>query len=133
MIYAYAEATVPKVTLILRKAYGGAYIVMSSKHLRSDINYAYPNAEIAVMGPEGAVSIVFRKQIEAAENPSAARAEKTRQYREELANPFVAASRGYLDDVILPADSRVRLIAALESLREKRQATPARKHGNIPL
>lgn len=133
MIYAYAEASVPKVTLILRKAYGGAYIVMSSKHLRADLNYAYPNAEIAVMGPEGAVSIVFRRQIEAAEDQAAARAEKTRQYREELANPFVAASRGYLDDVILPADSRIRLVAALESLREKRQSTPARKHGNIPL
>jgi acetyl-CoA carboxylase carboxyltransferase component len=133
MIYAYAEATVPKVTLILRKAYGGAYIVMSSKHLRADLNYAYPNAEIAVMGPEGAVSIVFRRQIEASEDKAAARAEKTRQYREELANPFVAASRGYLDDVIEPVESRARLIAALESLREKRQATPARKHGNIPL
>lgn len=133
MIYAYAEATVPKVTIILRKAYGGAYIVMSSKHLRSDLNFAWPNAEIAVMGPDGAVSIVFRKDIEAAEDPSATRAEKTRQYREDLANPFVAASRGYLDDVIQPAESRMRLIAALESLREKRQPTPARKHGNIPL
>jgi len=133
MIYAYAEAVVPKVTLILRKAYGGAYIVMSSKHLKGDINYAYPSAEIAVMGPEGAVSIVFRREIEAAEDQAAARAEKTRQYREELANPFVAASRGYLDDVILPAESRVRLIEALESLREKRQPSPPRKHGNIPL
>jgi len=133
MIYAYAEATVPKVTIILRKAYGGAYIVMSSKHLRSDLNYAWPNAEIAVMGPDGAVSIVFRRDIEAAENPVAMRAEKTRQYREDLANPFVAASRGYLDDVIQPVESRIRLIAALESLREKRQPAPARKHGNIPL
>ena len=133
MIYAYSEATVPKVTVILRKAYGGAYIVMSSKHLRSDLNYAWPNAEIAVMGPDGAVSIVFRRDIEAAEDPAAARAQKTQQYREELANPFVAASRGYLDDVILPEESRARLIAALESLREKRAPTPARKHGNIPL
>jgi acetyl-CoA carboxylase carboxyltransferase component len=133
MIYAYAEATVPKVTIILRKAYGGAYIVMSSKHLRSDLNYAWPNAEIAVMGPDGAVSIVFRRDIDAADDPAAIRAEKTRQYREELANPFVAASRGYLDDVIQPAESRVRLIAAMESLREKRQPTPTRKHGNIPL
>jgi acetyl-CoA carboxylase carboxyltransferase component len=133
MIYAYAEATVPKVTIILRKAYGGAYIVMSSKHLRSDLNYAWPNAEIAVMGPEGAVSIVFRRDIEAAEDAVAAKAEKTKQYREELANPFIAASRGYLDDVIYPEESRTRLIAALESLREKRQPTPARKHGNIPL
>jgi acetyl-CoA carboxylase carboxyltransferase component len=133
MIYAYAEATVPKVTIILRKAYGGAYIVMSSKHLRSDLNYAWPNAEIAVMGPEGAVSIVFRKDIETASDPAAARAEKTRQYRQELANPYIAASRGYLDDVIQPEESRARLVAALESLREKRQQTPSRKHGNIPL
>ncbi len=133
MIYAYAEATVPKVTIILRKAYGGAYIVMSSKHLRADLNFAWPNAEIAVMGPEGAVSIVFRREIEAAADPKAARAEKTRLYREELANPYIAASRGYLDDVIQPAESRARLIAALESLREKRQPTPQRKHGNIPL
>jgi acetyl-CoA carboxylase carboxyltransferase component len=133
MIYAYSEASVPKVTLILRKAYGGAYIVMSSKHLRSDLNFAWPNAEIAVMGPDGAVSIVFRKEIDAAEDKSAARAEMTRQYREDLANPFVAASRGYLDDVILPAESRARLALALESLREKRQPSPARKHGNIPL
>jgi acetyl-CoA carboxylase carboxyltransferase component len=133
MIYAYAEATVPKLTIILRKAYGGAYIVMSSKHLRGDYNCAWPNAEIAVMGPDGAVSIVFRKEIEAAEDPASVRAQKTQQYRAELANPFVAASRGYLDDVIQPAESRARLIAALESLREKRQPTPARKHGNIPL
>ena len=125
MIYAYAEATVPKVTIILRKAYGGAYIVMSSKHLRSDLNLAWPNAEIAVMGPDGAVSIVFRKDIDASDDPAATRLLKTQQYREELANPFVAASRGYLDDVIQPAESRIRLIAALESLREKRQATPA--------
>jgi acetyl-CoA carboxylase carboxyltransferase component len=133
MIYAYAEATVPKVTIILRKAYGGAYIVMSSKHLRSDLNLAWPNAEIAVMGPEGAVSIIFRKELEAAPDPAAARAEKTRLYRQELANPYIAASRGYLDDVIQPAESRMRLIAALDSLREKRQPTPSRKHGNIPL
>ena len=133
MIYAYAEATVQKVTIIMRNANGGAYIVMSSKHLRSDLNFAWPNAEIAVMGPEGAVSIVFRKDIEAAADPAAVRAEKTQQYRQELANPYIAASRGYLDDVIQPTESRVRLIAALESLREKRQSTPARKHGNIPL
>ncbi len=133
MIYAYAEATVPKLSIIMRKAYGGAYIVMSSKNLRGDLNLAWPNAEIAVMGPDGAVSIVFRKEIEAAEDPAAVRAQKTQQFREELANPFVAASRGYLDDVIPPAESRWRLIAALESLREKRQTTPPRKHGNIPL
>jgi acetyl-CoA carboxylase carboxyltransferase component len=133
MIYAYAEASVPKITIILRKAYGGAYIVMSSKHLRADLNYAWPNAEIAVMGPDGAVSIVFRKEIETSDDPAATRAQKTQQYREELANPFVAASRGYLDDVIQPSESRLRLIAALDSLRDKRQQTPARKHGNIPL
>ena len=133
MIYAYSEATVPKVAIILRKAYGGAYIVMSSKHLKCDYNLAWPQAEIAVMGPEGAVKIVFRKEINASDNPEAATLERTRQYREEFANPYLAASRGYLDDVIVPGDSRKRLIAALESLHEKRQSTPARKHGNIPL
>jgi acetyl-CoA carboxylase carboxyltransferase component len=133
MIYAYSEATVPKVAIILRKAYGGAYIVMSSKHLKCDYNLAWPQAEIAVMGPEGAVKIVFRKEINAAKDPAAATTERTRQYREEFANPYLAASRGYLDDVILPGESRIRLIAALESLREKRQTTPNRKHGNIPL
>lgn len=133
MIYAYSEATVPKVAIILRKAYGGAYIVMSSKHLKCDYNLAWPQAEIAVMGPEGAVKIVFRKEINASDNPAAATLERTRQYREEFANPYLAASRGYLDDVIVPGESRKRLIAALESLHEKRQSTPARKHGNIPL
>lgn len=133
MIYAYAEATVPKLAVILRKAYGGAYIVMSSKHLRSDLNFAWPNAEIAVMGPEGAVQIVFRKEIDAAEDSDATRKEKTQQYREEFANPYVAAARGYLDDVILPAETRLRLIAGLESLATKRQTVPQRKHGNIPL
>jgi acetyl-CoA carboxylase carboxyltransferase component len=133
MIYAYAEATVPKLAVILRKAYGGAYIVMSSKHLQSDINFAWPNAEIAVMGPEGAVNIVFRRELAAAEDPAARREEMIAKYRSELANPYVAASRGYLDDVIEPEKSRARLISALESLRNKRQATPSRKHGNIPL
>ena len=106
---------------------------MSSKHIGADVNYAFPTAEIAVMGPDGAVSIVFRKEIEASEDPAATRAQKTQQYREELANPFVAASRGYLDDVIAPEESRLRIIAALDFLRDKRQATPKRKHGNIPL
>ncbi len=133
MIYAYSEATVPKLALILRKAYGGAYIVMSSKHLGSDMNFALPNAEIAVMGPEGAVNIVFRKEIEAAEDKTARQTELTRKYREELATPLVAAARGYLDDIIEPEECRQRLVNALESLREKRQATPPRKHGNIPL
>jgi len=133
MIYAYAEATVPKLALIMRKAYGGAYIVMSSKHLRSDLNFAWPNAEIAVMGPEGAVQIVFRKEIESSENPAETRLEKSRQYREELANPYVAASRGYLDDVIYLEETRIRFIKGLESLQSKRQSVPQRKHGNIPL
>jgi acetyl-CoA carboxylase carboxyltransferase component len=133
MIYAYAEATVPKVSVILRKAYGGAYIVMSSKHLHGDLNYAWPGAEIAVMGPDGAVQIIFRKEISASADPAATQAERTRQYREELANPYLAAAHGYLDDVILPSETRQRLIAALESLRDKRAPTPSRKHGNIPL
>ncbi len=133
LIFAYAEATVPKVTLILRKAYGGAYIVMGSKHLAGDVNLAWPAAEIAVMGPESAVNVVFRKDLVAAADPESCRADLIRRYREELANPFVAASRGYLDDVIDPAESRARLIAALDFLRDKRQPAPKRKHGNIPL
>ncbi len=133
MIYAYAEATVPKVSVILRKAYGGAYIVMSSKHLGGDLNFAWPNAEVAVMGPDGAVNIIYRKELAAAENPAGLRTELTDQYRSEMANPYIAASNGYLDDVIHPAETRARLVDALESLSDKRQKTPARKHGNIPL
>ncbi len=133
MIYAYAEATVPKVSIILRKSYGGAYIVMSSKHLGGDQNFAWPNAEVAVMGPDGAVKIVFRKEIESAADKVTAQAELTQKYRAELATPLIAAGRGYLDDVILPEESRARLILALESLRDKRQSVPNRKHGNIPL
>lgn len=133
LAYAYSEATIAKVTLILRKAYGGAYIVMGSKHLGGDYNLAWMNAEIAVMGPEGAVSIVFSKDIAAAENPAVERDRLIRNYRMEFATPLIAASRGYLDDVIDPTESRVRIIRALEVLREKRQNTPSRKHGNIPL
>ena len=133
MIFAYAEASVPKVSIILRKAYGGAYIVMSSKHLGGDLNFAWPNAEVAVMGPEGAVNIIYRKDLAAAEDPSALRKQLTDQYRADLANPYIAASSGYLDDIIQPAESRARVIDALESLRDKRKKTPARKHGNIPL
>ena len=133
MIFAYAEASVPKVSIILRKAYGGAYIVMSSKHLRGDINYAWPNAEIAVMGPEGAVQVVYRKELLGSENADEVRAKLVNTYRQDLATPFVAASRGYLNDIILPADSRQRIISALEALRDKREPTPARKHTNIPL
>jgi acetyl-CoA carboxylase carboxyltransferase component len=133
MIYAYAEATVPKLSIILRKAYGGAYIVMSSKHLRGDINFALPNAEIAVMGPEGAVNIVFRKEIQAAADGETTRQAYIDEYRNEFSNPYVAASRGYIDDVILPEECRQKLILALESLQQKKAVTPARKHGNIPL
>lgn len=136
LLFAYAEATVPKVSLILRKAYGGAYIVMSSKHLKGDANFAWPNAEIAVMGPEGAVAIMFRKELTEAECKGGAeqtRAELTAHYRSQLANPYVAASRGYLDDIIEPAESRARIARALRMLREKREGTPKRKHGNIPL
>jgi acetyl-CoA carboxylase carboxyltransferase component len=133
LAYAYSEATVAKVTLILRKAYGGAYIVMGSKHLGGDYNLAWANAEIAVMGPEGAVSIVFSKDIAAAEDPKAERERLIKNYRAEFATPLIAASRGYLDDVIDPSESRIRIIRALEVLREKRQNTPPRKHGNIPL
>jgi acetyl-CoA carboxylase carboxyltransferase component len=133
LAYAYSEATVPKVTVILRKAYGGAYIVMGSKHLGGDLNLAWASAEIAVMGPEGAVSIIFSKDLQAAEDPAAERERLIKDYRTEFATPLIAASRGYLDDVIDPSESRVRVIRALEVLREKRQDTPARKHGNIPL
>jgi acetyl-CoA carboxylase carboxyltransferase component len=133
MIYAYAEATVPKVAIILRKAYGGAYIVMSSKHLGGDINYALPNAEIAVMGPDGAVKIIFRREIAAAKDPAVEEQRLTDQYREELANPYEAASRGYLDDVISAEECRESVIAAFDALRNKRQAISSRKNGNIPL
>lgn len=133
LAYAYSEATVPKVTLILRKAYGGAYIVMGSKHLGGDVNYALSCAEIAVMGPEGAVNIIFARDIQADADPAARRAALIENYRLEMANPFIAASHGYLDDVIDSSESRQRLISSLEVLREKRQASPSRKHGNIPL
>ena len=133
LIYAYAEATVPKVTVITRKAYGGAYDVMSSKHLRGDINFAWPTAEIAVMGPEGAVNIIFRRQIAEAADPDAERARLVAEYRAKFANPYVAASRGFVDDVIEPRTTRPRLINALEMLRNKRDTNPPKKHGNIPL
>lgn len=133
LIWAYAEATVPKVTVITRKAYGGAYIVMGSKHLRGDINYAWPSAEIAVMGPEGAVNIVFRKEIAAAGDPDAERERLIREYREQFANPYIAAARGYIDDVIEPQETRPRLIEALKMLQNKRDTNPPKKHGNIPL
>ena len=133
LLYAYCEATVPKLTVITRKAYGGAYDVMSSKHIRGDWNVAWPTAELAVMGPEGAVNILYRKEIEAADDPDALRQQKITEYQERFANPYVAAGLGYLDDVIAPRETRPRLIAALRSLRNKRQELPRKKHGNIPL
>ena len=133
LLYAYAEATVPKLTVITRKAYGGAYDVMSSKHIRGDYNVAWPSAEIAVMGPEGAVNIVYREEIERANDPDAKRKELVAAYIERFANPYVAAARGYLDDVIEPHETRPRLCAALRSLAGKRDTNPKRKHGNIPL
>ncbi len=133
LLYAYCEATVPKLTVITRKAYGGAYDVMSSKHIRGDFNIAWPSAEIAVMGPDGAVNIIFRKELEKAKDPVARKAELVAEYREKFASPYVAAERGYIDDVIEPKETRPRLINALEMLSNKRDANPAKKHGNIPL
>ena len=133
LIFAYAEATVPKISVITRKAYGGAYIVMSSKHLRADINLAWPSAEIAVMGAEGAVNIIYRDEIRRSENPGQTREARIAEYKEQFTNPYIAASRGYLDDVIDPAETRVQLIKALGMLQNKRDSLPAKKHGNIPL
>ena len=133
LLFAYCEATVPKVTVITRKAYGGAYDVMSSKHIRGDVSLAWPTAEIAVMGIEGAVNIVFRSELSSSSDPEALRAKLEREYRENLANPYVAAARGYVDDVIEPRETRPRLINALEMLENKRDANPPKKHGNIPL
>jgi propionyl-CoA carboxylase beta chain len=133
LLYAFAEATVPKITVITRKAYGGAYDVMSSKHIRGDVNLAWPNAEIAVMGPEGAINILYRRELAEAADPQARRAELIQEYRDKFANPYVAASWGYLDDVIEPSQTRPRLINALEMLRNKRAENPPKKHGNIPL
>ncbi len=132
-LYAYAEASVPKISIITRKAYGGAYVVMSSKSLRGDINYAWPTAEIAVMGPDGAVNIIFRGEIAKAEKPDERKKELVQDYRDKFANPYVAAARGYLDDVIDPRDTRPKLIKALEMLRNKTDRLPPKKHGNIPL
>ena len=123
----------PKLTVITRKAYGGAYDVMSSKHIRGDLNLAWPTAEIAVMGPEGAIDIIFRKELAEAPDPEARRRELVEAYRAQFANPYIAAERGYIDDVIEPRETRPRLIAALELLQTKRQTNPKRKHGNIPL
>jgi propionyl-CoA carboxylase beta chain len=133
LLYAYAEATVPKITVITRKAYGGAYCVMASKHIRTDFNYAYPTAEIAVMGPEGAVNILYRRELAEAADPVALRARLVAEFRSKLANPFVAASRGFVDEIIQPRTTRTKLIAALAGCENKRDRNPPRKHGNIPL
>ncbi len=133
LLYAYCEATVPKVTVITRKAYGGAYDVMSSKHVRGDINYAWPTAEIAVMGPEGAVNILFKDDIEKAADPEQRRKELITEYTEKFANPYIAAGRGYIDEIIEPSQTRTKLINALEMLKNKRDTNPPKKHGNIPL
>jgi propionyl-CoA carboxylase beta chain len=133
IIYAYCEATVPKVTVVTRKAYGGAYDVMSSKHHGGDINYAYPTAEIAVMGPDGAVNIVFRKEISEAQDPEGTRKRLIDEYRNNFASPFKAAELGYIDQIIYPENTRPKLIRALEMLKGKKDSLPARRHGNIPL
>ncbi|HEU5298322.1 MAG TPA: carboxyl transferase domain-containing protein [bacterium] len=133
LLFAYCEATVPKLTVVTRKAYGGAYDVMSSRHIRADLNLAWPSAEIAVMGPEGAIEIIFRRELAAAGDPAALRAKLVADYRAQFANPYIAAMRGYIDDVIEPRETRPRLIAALAMLESKRQSLPKKKHGNIPL
>jgi propionyl-CoA carboxylase beta chain len=134
LLYAYAEATVPKITVITRKAYGGAYCVMASKHLRTDVNYAYPTAEIAVMGPEGAVNVLYRRELtEAGSDASRVRREKVDEYREKFSNPYVAAERGFVDAVIEPRRTRPMIARALRQLRGKRSSLPPKRHGNLPL
>ncbi len=133
LLYAYSEATVPKITVILRKAYGGAYIAMCSRHLAADMVFALPTAEIAVMGPSGAANIIYRKEIKAAENPDDLREQKIEEFRERSANPYVAASRGYVDDIIQPKEMRPKLISSLETLLNKRESRPSKKHGNLPV
>jgi propionyl-CoA carboxylase beta chain len=133
LLYAYTEATVPKITIITRKAYGGAYDVMASKHMLADFNFAWPTAEVAVMGPEGAVNIIYRRDIAASPTPDTRRQKLIHDYKAHFANPYVAAERGYIDDVIVPHETRPKIITALETLQTKRVAGPRRKHGNIPL
>ncbi len=132
LLYAFAEATVPKITVITRKAYGGAYCVMASKHIRADINFAYPTAEIAVMGPEGAVEIVYKRELDKKEGAKEREA-KVEEFREKFANPYIACEKGYLDEIIEPKFSRPKIIAALQMLENKRDSNPPKKHGNIPL
>jgi acetyl-CoA carboxylase carboxyltransferase component len=133
LLYAYCESTVPRVQIITRKAYGGAYVVMNSKSIGADLAFAWPSAEVAVMGPQGAVNIIFRKEIETAAEPEARRAELIEEYTERFANPYNAAERGYVDDVIDPRDTRRVLVRSLDMLRTKREQLPQRKHGNVPL
>jgi acetyl-CoA/propionyl-CoA carboxylase carboxyl transferase subunit len=133
LLYAFSEATVPLLTVITRKAYGGAYDVMASKHIGADVNYAWPSAEIAVMGPEGAVNVLYSDELEAADDADARREELIAEYREQFANPYTAADRGFVDDVLEPKDTRPRLVEDLAMLRSKRVSQPDKKHGNIPL
>ncbi|MEC8944444.1 MAG: carboxyl transferase domain-containing protein, partial [Acidobacteriota bacterium] len=133
LLYAFAEATVPKLNVITRKAYGGAYCVMASKHIRTDANFAYPTAEIAVMGPEGAVNVLFRRELAATDDPEALRAEKIASFRDRFANPYIAAERGWVDAIIRPRDTRRKLIKSLLALDTKAERNPPKKHGNIPL
>ena len=133
LLFAFAEATVPKITVITRKAYGGAYCVMASKHIRTDINFAYPTAEIAVMGAEGAVGVLYRKDLVETTNPDETRAKLISDFTEKFANPYVAAERGFIDEVIEPSQTRPKIIRALSMLRNKVDSNPPRKHGNIPL
>jgi propionyl-CoA carboxylase beta subunit len=133
LLYAFAEATVPKITVITRKSYGGAYCVMASKQIRTDLNFAFPSAEIAVMGPEGAVNIIYRRELDSAANPDKFRREKVEEFREKFANPYVAAARGFVDEVIEPRATRRKLISSLQLLSTKRDQNPPKKHGNIPL
>jgi Acetyl-CoA carboxylase, carboxyltransferase component (subunits alpha and beta) len=133
LLYAFCEASVPLLTVITRKAYGGAYDVMASSHVGADVNYAWPTAEIAVMGPKGAVNILYRDELQEADDPEARRQELIDEYREEFANPYTAADRGYVDDVIEPPETRQRLVEDLEMLQGKREQTPQKKHGNIPI
>jgi acetyl-CoA carboxylase carboxyltransferase component len=133
LLYAFAEATVPKVTVITRKAYGGAYCVMGSKHIRTDFNFAWPTAEIAVMGPEGAVKILYRRELQAAQDGDSLRRDKVDEFRRKFANPYVAAERGFIDEVIEPRRTRIKVIRALRMLKDKKDTNPPKKHGNIPL
>jgi acetyl-CoA carboxylase carboxyltransferase component len=133
VLYAYSEANVPKISVVTRKAYGGAYVVMSSKYLGTDINYAWPSAEIAVMGPQGAANILYRKEISQAEDPGAERKRLEEEYRERYLTPYAAAKAGYIDDVIEPAETRTKIIRALRAIQHKSEQHPARKHGNMPV